>query len=118
MSTTILIDDRGLASLEIPDPSGELHSYALTLAPSGLALWACGLTRLDTGAEYRVTDEGRGRFRCSCEAYKYRKRGQHDCKHTTAVRPLRQLVERLHATPAPQPVPQREPAAACDLDDL
>lgn len=97
MST--VIDRKGL--LEIPDPEGELHSYSVRAAPPSAALWSCELVRLDTQAHYHVELVAPGRWRCTCEAFKYRKRGVHACKHIESLTPLYLVLDAL----APQGAP-------------
>src|SRR5215831_15236895 len=94
---TINIDDRGLASLEIPDAEGEIHSYRFRLVPAGLSLWACEVVRADSDKTYRVEELSPGRWTCSCPAEMYRKRGAEHCKHCEAARLLKAwLNEFLH----------------------
>ena len=89
---TIAVDDRGLASLEIPDAGGEVHSYRFRLLRVGD--WCCGvqLIRHDTGASYIVE---RRRMTCDCPAEKYRKRGAGHCKHIAAARALWAFLDQL-----------------------
>lgn len=94
--TTIVIDDRQVPTLEIPDAEGELHSYTLSPAPPGLDEWACLVKRTDTGAVYRVALGPRGRWACSCHDYRYRSgKLPAACKHCQAVKGLRALMEAL-----------------------
>lgn len=86
MPVTIDLDDRGLATLGIADPDGEVHDYRFRLAPNGLSLWALELTRADTGAEYRVSEDSPGRWKCTCPAFLYRKRGAPECKHVLCAK--------------------------------
>lgn len=89
---TIQIDARGMATLEIEDAEGEIHSYSVTPAPEGLDQWACTICRLDGEGEgpYRVAQEPGGRWVCNCPSHRYKK-GPHaprGCKHTAAVKLL------------------------------
>jgi len=89
MPATIEINDHGQAVLLIPDAAGECRPYRWKIVPPGFSLWALTLTRTDTDASYRVTEEGPGRWTCECPAEKYRKRGTPHCKHQEAARALR-----------------------------
>lgn len=93
------IDDNGL--LTIDDAQGEVRAYRVGLPDPGAALWAAELTRLDSGGVYRIELVAPGRWRCSCLAWAYRKRGSGPfCKHLSAVVPIWLLLKSLglHAT--------------------
>lgn len=96
MSACVLIDARGVATLEVPDADGEVRSYAVSPAPAGLDAAAVRVERIDTGASYRVARDFRGRWRCSCPDALYRGRPRRlQCKHMAAVAPLFALIERI-----------------------
>lgn len=101
MPTTIAIDERHLASLEIPDSEGEVHSYQMERTPAGLDDWAVLLTRTDGVGEspWRVAVDGEGVWRCSCPDWVYRRRRNRGhkgpCKHMTAARDLYALALEL-----------------------
>ena len=100
MSCCIEIDERGIATVEIADAEGELHSYSIERAPAGLSDAAFALTRLDSQECYRVELFPSGRWRCSCPSWKYRRGGEHPhgCKHTSALTPLYRFLSRLMET--------------------
>lgn len=97
----VLIDARGVATVEIADPEGEVYSYAAAAAPEGLDEWACTLRRTDTGATHRLAVNGRGRWRCSCLDNVYRNRRHRSrgrgapCKHLEAVMNLKRFLDSL-----------------------
>ena len=101
MSCTIEIDDRGIATLSIPDADGECHAYLVRPLVSALSAWCCAIerTRTDDGKEhgpYRVALEASGAWTCTCGDCKYRGH-KRPCKHIDALRPLyRFLSDLLH----------------------
>lgn len=68
--------------------------YTIESASPGLDVWAVELTRIDTDAVYRITVDGEGYWRCSCDDWRYRqvpvKEG--GCKHCVAVQEIRELM--------------------------
>lgn len=101
---SITFDSRGVPTLDIPDSKGEIHSYSMTRLDGVTALWAVQLTRLDAEeAVYRVAlDMGRT-WRCTCKDAQFRPRGEKKrlCKHATAARDLKRLLDLLAAPPVP-----------------
>jgi|SRR5579885_3413892 hypothetical protein len=97
----ITIAPDGTARLEISDPKGEIWEYALAKVGNGLGVWACEVTKIETGDCYRVAEETPGRWQCSCPAWKYCRTRPHTCKHCRTVANLsprqRQLLESLTA---------------------
>jgi hypothetical protein len=97
-STVILIDARGVCTVEIADSEGEVHSYSIAPAAPGFDAWACTLTRLDGEGEspYRVSLNLTGSWRCACGDAVYRARkARRFCKHEKAVAPIYNLLRRL-----------------------
>ena len=89
MSALIEIDDRGLATLNIPEPDGGLYPYRFRVLPPGLALWAIEVVRADTGATYRVAVYPPSRWDCTCPLQQKGRRSQKPCKHIVAARAVR-----------------------------
>jgi hypothetical protein len=99
--TALEIDSRGVATLPIEGHDGT-HDYTVQFAPPGLDDWACVVQRVlmgpkGEGGPHRVALTAAGSWRCSCDAWKYRKSitGPRGCKHCEAVRPLYALLQRL-----------------------
>lgn len=92
----ISIDGRGLGTIGIADPHGEIFHYRVRLVPPGLSQWAAELERCDKDESRYLVRVYRGnRWECDCKAFEFRKRGVHDCKHTSAMRALRAWLQQL-----------------------
>jgi hypothetical protein len=89
MPVQITINDAAQAVLEIADAEAELHQYRFRLAAPGLSVWALEVTRADTNQTYRVEETTPGKWECSCEAFRYRKRGAPVCKHALCIKLLK-----------------------------
>jgi hypothetical protein len=111
MTTALItIDDRYAVTIEIPETKdgeeGKLHSYSIAPCPVGFDVFACQLTRLDTGAERRVALDVEGKWRCNCEDRFYRPRRRGGCKHMRHIRAIWRLWQSL--TPKEPPPPSTE----------
>lgn len=90
----------GAYLLEICDADGRAFAYALDPL-DGLGRWDVRLTRMDTGATYRVSLGLDGRWRCTCKDMEFGNRHHRSrprgapCKHRAALEPLWALAKRL-----------------------
>jgi hypothetical protein len=75
------------------------EEYVLARVPPGLDRWAAVVRKKASGAEYRVALDWRGRWRCSCPAWKYfrspdgrRREPDERCKHASEIKRLHSLA--------------------------
>lgn len=97
-ATVIVIDERGVPTVEIPDAEGELHHYSIAPLPEGLDDFAVEVERLDTRDRYRVS-RWRNTWRCGCPAWKFAKGRPKLCKHVPEIARLESFLARM-TTPA------------------
>lgn len=95
----LTLPDTGARELEIPDAGAELRTYRLTPAPAGLDLLAFTLERADTKALYHLVLSVHGFWRCTCDAWKYRKIAAEGCKHTRALLALADFAKLFEVKP-------------------